>query len=110
MELIEVEAPLEVVGGADRSAALALGDSLSLCDSLGGRPEPGVRDSLALGLRESLRYTPSAARPREDEEKDEDEDEDKDDEALRLALAELPSPPKSASSAAPSSPPSAVSA
>ena len=98
MELIEVEAPLEVVGGADRSAALALGDSLSLCDSLGGRPEPGVRDSLTLGLRESLRYTPSAARPREDEEKDEDEDEDedKDDEALRLALAELPSPPRAA--------------
>ena len=94
MELTEVEAPREAGGGADRSVALALGDSLGLCDSVGGRPEPGVRDSLTFGVRESLGYTPSAARPEEEDQEEEDEDED--DEALRLALAELPSPPRAA--------------
>jgi hypothetical protein len=98
MELTEVEAPLEAAGCAGRSAALAPGASLGLCDSLRGRPEPGVRDSLSLGLRESLGCSPSAARPKEDGDGDGDGDgdEDEDDEVLRLVLAELPSPPRAA--------------
>jgi hypothetical protein len=74
MELTEVEAPLEAAGCAGRSAALAPGASLGLCDSLRGRPEPGVRDGLSLGLRESLGCSPSAARPKEDGDGDGDGD------------------------------------